>query len=113
MRTIPQISPQGPPDGFPASAGKPAGGWISDFGAAVPGCSVFNRVYSENDDFGLPVSGRRFWDVPFLRKVYHESDDLGFPAIQGFSDGFPASADRVSRRQDFRFRAGGFGMLRL
>ena len=61
---------------------------------------------------GFPTSGGWLWDVPFSIRVYSKHNDFGPPAIQGPPDGFPASAGRVGRRLDFRFRAGGSGILR-
>ena len=61
---------------------------------------------------GFPISGRRFWDAPSLIKLYYKRDDFGPPAVQELPGGFAAPAGRVNLTLDFRFRAGGFEMLR-
>ena len=61
---------------------------------------------------GFSISGRRLWDAPSLIRASYQNNDFGLLAVPEALDGDPASACRVERRLDFRFRAGGSGMLR-
>ena len=67
---------------------------------------------SGRPEAGFRISGRRLWHFSFRIKADYINNNFGLPAVHGPPDGFPASAGRVGRRLDFRFRAGGSGLLR-
>ena len=67
---------------------------------------------SGRPEAGFRISSRRLWHFSFRIKADYINNNFGLPAVHGPPDGFPASAGRVGRRLDFRFRAGCSGMLR-
>ena len=50
--------------------------------------------------------GRRLWDAPFLLTAYCKIDQFRSPAVQGPTDGIPASAGQAGRMLDFRIPVG-------